>query len=216
VSAAATHGARVVGVILTGGGARRAKPAPHGRGVVADPHSRGRARLVDLARSLNAETTQHATGPGVESAPAKLAYAVRAGLAAAVATGIWHALDLTHGIWLAITAVIVIQPRRGDTWAKGVSRIVGTLIGATVGTACAAAMPATAGAVGVAVALTILLCWGSGRLREPMPLAALTTVLVFTFDAQDHALAVGLWRCVEIVGGVAIGVALTLVPFPGE
>ena len=66
------------------------------------------------------------------------------------------------------------------------------------------------------VAVTILLCWSSGRLHDPMPLAALTTVLVFTFDRQEQALAAGLWRCAEIIGGVGIGLVLTAIPFPGE
>ena len=51
-----------------------------------------------------------------------------------------------------------------------------------------------------------------GRLRDPMPLAALT-VLVFTFDRREQALAAGFWRCVEIIAGVAIGLALMAIPF---
>jgi len=49
-----------------------------------------------------------------------------------------------------------------------------------------------------------------------MPLAVVATVLVFTFDRQEHTLAAGLWRCVEIIAGVGIGLALTAIPFPGE
>ena len=151
-----------------------------------------------------------------ESRAARIAYTVRASAAAAIATALWQGLELTHGIWLAISAIVVLQPRRDETWAKGVNRIIGTFIGAAVATACAAVLPANALTVSSAVAVTILLCWSSGRLHDPMPLAALTTVLVFTFDRQEHALAAGLWRCVEIVGGVAIGLVLTAIPFPGE
>jgi uncharacterized membrane protein YccC len=152
----------------------------------------------------------------VDSSAARLAYTVRAALAAGVTTAIWQGLGLTHGIWLAISAIVVIQPRRYDAWAKGTSRIIGTVIGAAVATVCAAAMPADAVTVALAVAATILVCWASGRLQDPMPLAALTTVLVFTFDRQDHTLTAGLWRCGEIVAGVAIGLVLTALPFPGE
>jgi len=151
----------------------------------------------------------------VDSPAARLAYTIRAAAGAGITTALWQGLNLTHGIWLTISAVVVIQPRRVDTWAKGMNRVVGTLIGAAVATVCAAVMPANALTVGFAVALTILLCWGSGRLRDPMPLAALT-VLVFTFDRQEQALAAGFWRCVEIIAGVAIGLALMAIPFPGE
>ena len=151
-----------------------------------------------------------------ESRAERIAYTIRAASAAGIATALWQGLQLTHGIWLAISAIVVLQPRRGDTWRKGVSRVVGTLIGAAVATACAAVLPANAFTVAAAVAVTILLCWSSGRLHDPMPLAALTTVLVFTFDRQEHALAAGFWRCAEIIGGVGIGLVLTAIPFPGE
>jgi uncharacterized membrane protein YccC len=147
---------------------------------------------------------------------ARLAYTIRAAAAAGITTALWQHLNLTHGIWLTISAVVVIQPRRDESWAKGMNRVVGTLIGAAVATVCAAVMPANALTVGLAVALTILLSWGSGRLRDPMPLAAIATVLVFTIDRQEHALTAGLWRCGEIIAGVAMGLALTAIPFPGE
>ena len=150
------------------------------------------------------------------SRAARIAYTIRAAAAAGIATTLWQGLELTHGIWLAISAIVVLQPRRDQTWAKGVNRVVGTLIGAAVATACAAVLPANAFTVAGAVAVTILLCWSSGRLHDPMPLAALTTVLVFTFDRQEHALAAGFWRCAEIIGGVGIGLVLTAIPFPGE
>lgn len=157
-----------------------------------------------------------ASGASVDSWATALGYAVRAAAAAAITTALWQGLNLTYGLWLTISAVMVVQPRREDTWAKGMNRIVGTVIGAAVGTACAALLPGNALTLGLAVAITILLCWGSGRLRDPMPLAALTTVLVFTFDRQDQTLAAGFWRCVDILAGVLIGLALTAVPFPGE
>jgi len=152
----------------------------------------------------------------VDSTAARLAYTLRASAAAGITTAVWQRWNIAHGIWLTISAVVVIQPRRGETWAKGVNRVVGTVIGAAVATACATFLPANAITVALAVALTVLLCWGSGRLRDPMPLAALTTVLVFTFDRQEQALVAGLWRCVEIVAGVAIGMVLTAIPVAGE
>jgi len=56
---------------------------------------------------------------GAESRAARIAYTVRASVAAASATAVWQGLDLTHGIWLVISAIMVLQPRCGETWAKG-------------------------------------------------------------------------------------------------
>src|SRR5437870_404481 len=99
---------------------------------------------------------------------ARTAAPIGAAAAAGIATALWQGLELTHGIWLAISASVVLQPRTDQTWAKGVNRVVGTLIGAAVATACAAVLPANAFTVAGAVAVTILLCWSSGRLHDPM------------------------------------------------
>ncbi|HLY23462.1 MAG TPA: FUSC family protein, partial [bacterium] len=104
----------------------------------------------------------------VDSWAVRLAYTARVAVAAGVTTALWQAFAVTHGIWLTVSAIVVIQPRRGQAWAKGASRTIGTVIGAAVATVCAAVMPANALTVGLAVAVTILICWGSGRLQDPM------------------------------------------------
>ncbi|HEU4556276.1 MAG TPA: FUSC family protein [Longimicrobium sp.] len=61
-----------------------------------------------------------------------LRYALRAGVTTAAATALAHALGVERGYWVALTALIVLQPSAGATWVKGVQRIGGTVAGGIV------------------------------------------------------------------------------------
>ncbi len=100
--------------------------------------------------------------------------------------------------------------------AKSLNRVIGTVLGAITATFAATLLPLNFATVAVVVSATVAMAWRFERLREPLPLAAITAILVFTLDSQDSSLTVGLWRSVEIVGGVAIGLVLAAIPLPGE
>ena len=46
----------------------------------------------------------------MDSPAARLAYTIRAAAGAGITTALWQGLNLTHGIWLAISAIVVLQP----------------------------------------------------------------------------------------------------------
>jgi uncharacterized membrane protein YccC len=48
----------------------------------------------------------------------------------AIAVGLSRALRLPHHYWLPLTVMIVLQPDFGPTFTRGISRIIGTLVGA--------------------------------------------------------------------------------------
>jgi uncharacterized membrane protein YccC len=145
-----------------------------------------------------------------------LYYALRTGTAAGIATAISQTWHVDRGLWIAVSAVVVIQPDRHATMAKSLSRVIGTVVGAVTATLAATLLPFSFLTVAMVVCATVGLAWQFQRLREPLPLAAITAILVFTLDSQDNSLTVGLWRFVEIVGGVAIGAILAAIPLPGE
>ena len=145
-----------------------------------------------------------------------LYYALRTGVAAAIATGIWQSWEINHGWWIAIAAVVVIQPHRADTRLKSLNRVVGTLIGTVTATLAALFLPLNFATAGIVVAVTVLLGWRLPNLREPLPMAAITAVLVFTLDKESQSLEVGFLRSVEIVIGVLIALVLAAIPLPGE
>jgi uncharacterized membrane protein YccC len=152
----------------------------------------------------------------VEPARRGLYYALRTGVAAGIATAIWQYLHLDRGWWIAVAAVVVIQPERTATMAKSLNRVLGTVIGAISATLAAMFLPLNPATATLVVAFTVALAWRFPNLREPLPLAAVTAILVFTLDDQQQSLSIGLWRSVEIIAGVAIGLGLAAIPLPGE
>jgi uncharacterized membrane protein YccC len=57
-------------------------------------------------------------------------HAMRLAVTLAVAVGLSRTLSLPHHYWLPLTVMIVLKPDFSATFARGVSRIVGTLVGA--------------------------------------------------------------------------------------
>jgi uncharacterized membrane protein YccC len=143
-------------------------------------------------------------------------YALRTGMAAGIATGIWQYFRLDRGWWIAVAAVVVIQPDRTATMAKSLNRVLGTVIGAASATLATTFLPLNPATATLVVAFTVAVAWRFANLREPLPLAAVTAILVFTLDDQQKSLSIGLWRSVEIIAGVAIGLGLAAIPLPGE
>ncbi|MBX3359122.1 MAG: FUSC family protein [Phycisphaeraceae bacterium] len=141
-------------------------------------------------------------------------YAARVALAAGITVVIADLFDVQHAFWMTITAVIVLQPDLSGTRGKAVSRVIGTLVGAATGSLMAALLPYNPVTVAACVLFTILACWWIRRLREPMPLAAVTAVIVFYFSRHDHSLLVGALRCLEILAGVFIGLVVAMLPIP--
>jgi uncharacterized membrane protein YccC len=57
-------------------------------------------------------------------------HAVRLTVAVALATAIYRVATLPRGYWLPMTALLVLRPAFGETFAAAVARVAGTLLGA--------------------------------------------------------------------------------------
>jgi uncharacterized membrane protein YccC len=93
-------------------------PAPRAARVVP---LRRRPPVQDAVITLRANFTLQSTA---------LRHALRLSATLAIATAIYHILELPRGYWLPLTALLVLKPEFHDTFARGVSRIAGTLVGA--------------------------------------------------------------------------------------
>ena len=80
-------------------------------------------------------------------------HAVRLAVALTLAVGVADLIDLPHRYWLPLTVMIVLKPDFSSTFARGVSRIAGTLIGAGVVTIAIAEL--RPGEAGLTVLVTI-------------------------------------------------------------
>jgi hypothetical protein len=82
-------------------------------------------------------------------------YAIRSGVAAAVATSLSRGLDMPNGYWVPLTAALVLRPSLRETARRGFERIAGTLVGGSLAGIAAAALqpgPAALAAIITAVA----------------------------------------------------------------
>ncbi|XXF76079.1 FUSC family protein [Myxococcaceae bacterium GXIMD 01537] len=67
-----------------------------------------------------------------------LRHALRVGLTAAVAVWIATSLRPSHGYWITITVIAVMQPYTGPTFQRGLQRALGTVLGGILAAAIAA------------------------------------------------------------------------------
>src|SRR5215212_4200633 len=65
-------------------------------------------------------------------------HGIRMGVALAVATALYRALDLPRGYWVPLTVAFVLRADYGSTISRGLQRYVGTVLGAILATALTA------------------------------------------------------------------------------
>jgi uncharacterized membrane protein YccC len=106
------------------------------------------------------------------------------GLAAAAAILIERRLELPNGYWVAMTVILVLRRGGGETVARGILRIAGTLLGAGVATLVVALLKPSVAAL---VILIVLCAWGAYSLQwvnYGTFSAAVTSYIAFLFSLQ--------------------------------
>jgi uncharacterized membrane protein YccC len=132
------------------------------------PHPAAHARLEALLSQLRAAFRLAATPAAEPSAPTRRArpvpalppirdglttlwanlsldsaacrHGLRLAATLALAAAAAHAFDVPRGYWASITVLLVLKPEFGETYVRGVGRIVGTLAGAGLVVALVAAL----------------------------------------------------------------------------
>jgi uncharacterized membrane protein YccC len=84
-------------------------------------------------------------------------HAVRLTITIGLCTAIYRVLEIERGYWIALTALLVLRPEFQDTFARGLGRIAGTIIGAMIATVVVWAW--TPGPVGLMM-LVLVFVWG--------------------------------------------------------
>jgi len=114
-----------------------------------------RPRFVDPARIQEKVATLRAN---LALSSEACRHGIRLAAALAVAVALSHVFTLQHRYWLPLTVVIVLRPDFGSTFTRGVSRVVGTLIGAGLVTLALAEL--RPGEAGLTI-LAVILCFGA-------------------------------------------------------
>jgi uncharacterized membrane protein YccC len=160
-----------------------------------------REALTTLRANLSFESTAFRHG-------------VRLAATLASTTAIYHALALPRGYWISLTALIVLKPEFQDTFARGVGRVAGTVLGATLATVLAVTLhPGPA-----ALVLLVLACVWCGyavfRINYAVFSICITGYVVFLLVLGGlNQNAIVTYRILDTtLGGAAALVAYALWP----
>jgi uncharacterized membrane protein YccC len=117
-----------------------------------------RAAADILVQHASVETTAKLPGIGRQASRARLGivvsmlkdnltfhsltfrHALRLGITATAAVALYTLLDLPHGVWVPLTAMVILKPNFGGTYQQAKQRVVGTVAGSVLGAILAAGM----------------------------------------------------------------------------
>jgi len=140
-----------------------------------------------------------------------LVHAGRTAIAASLCWWLALRLGLHDGYWGAISAIIVLQSNVGATIKASRDRILGTIIGAVFGFSFSLFGQAPWNYV-AAVFLAVMVCGVIG-FRNSSRLAGVTVTIVMLVQS-DSTKAVALDRVIQVVLGIVVAVAVTILIFP--
>jgi uncharacterized membrane protein YccC len=149
----------------------------------------------------------------------QFAHAARVTAAALAAFAVNLEFNFQQGIWIAFTAILVVQSSVGASVRAAFERMTGTLSGAAYGALIGSVMPhdTTAG-----LALTVLVGLGPAAFAaslSPNFRIAPITVAILLFSNVSHSMTpveFAEHRVAEIALGCVIGLAVSLIVFPSR
>ncbi|HKJ95488.1 MAG TPA: FUSC family protein [Gammaproteobacteria bacterium] len=133
-------------------------------------------------------------------------HALRAAVTASAATAAYLLFGIPHGMWLALTVVIVLQPQLGPTLTRALQRTAGTVLGAVVAGVLVYLFRNSAGmeaAILVCLFLTLLFF----RQRYWLAIVFLTPLIILLLSLLVHHPWISI---VERIGNTLGGAALAL------
>ena len=149
----------------------------------------------------------------------ELRLAARTTIAALLAYAAAELLHMTQVYWAVLTAVIVMQASLGGSLKATFDRLAGTLGGAVWGVVVSLALPhAGAGGLAIALALAIGPLALAAALKPWLRIAPVTAIIVLmsTQSQQAGPFAYALDRVIEILLGVAVALAVSLLVLPNR
>jgi len=141
-----------------------------------------------------------------------LVQGIKTGLAAGLCYWLSVRFGLHEGYWSAISAIIVLQSNVGSTVTASRDRLIGTAIGAVLGF-LASPWRRHPVAFAITILVALVLC-GLLNLRNSARLAGVTITIVMLVDRNGSHWTIALDRVVEVVMGILIALAVSLVVLP--
>ncbi|MDY0227323.1 MAG: FUSC family protein [Desulfomicrobium apsheronum] len=150
-----------------------------------------------------------------DSHPAMIRHGLKTGIAAVLAYGVAHLLDLKFGYCATLSAVIVMQVYVADSVQMCLYRFSGTAVGAAIGLAAILLFPQTQPMTVLALFLSVAFCAYMTRYNARYRMAAITVcIVVLAGYDQDDRIVFGMLRVVEIGVGVAAAFVVSIALWP--
>lgn len=139
-------------------------------------------------------------------------HSLRVAVVSAVCTGVIVRAHLPHGFWLPMTALVVLQPDYGGTWARALQRSAGTVVGSVLSGILLVTLHRTA-AYEVAIAVLLFATFFLIRRRYGHAMAFLTPLIILLVgfngpnpweDVLNRILYTVLGAAVALLAGYAL------------
>jgi uncharacterized membrane protein YccC len=103
-------------------------------------------------------------------------------------TGLFHGGSASiGGLWSAVSAIVVLQATRRETWSSASLRILGTGIGSIISAAYLTVLRFSSIGMAASIFATVLLC-DTARIPDHARLAAITVVVIMVITSIDPTL----------------------------
>jgi uncharacterized membrane protein YccC len=149
---------------------------------------------------------------------ARLRFCLRMTVTALVAYALAQILTIPlHGLWVVLTAVVVVQMSVGGSLRATTDYIIGTFGGALYASAIGVLVPHTTPlTTGIALTIAIIPLAFAATLNPSFRVAPFTAVVVLLISTELHegALTSALYRLLEVALGGAVAVAVSLLVLP--
>jgi hypothetical protein len=131
-------------------------------------------------------------------------HAIRLAVAVAIASIVYHVFHFSRGYWIPMTALIVLRPEFYETFARGIARISGTLLGAGLASAIVHLLHPPGAAIAALLLVSVWGCYAMFRVNYAVFTVCLTAYVVFVLRLSGIAelTAAGARIAYTVEGGV--------------
>ncbi len=144
-----------------------------------------------------------------------LQQALMTAVAACISNATTALVHLPDGFWAAISAIVVMQTDLAATANSGRDRFIGTAIGGLIGWGCAVYWHDQLWILGLAIAVSVFVCW-LANLGTAGRLSAVTLTVIVLIPRGDVIWKVALFRFLEVSWGIAVALAVSWLVAAGE
>jgi Fusaric acid resistance protein-like len=193
-------------------------------GVLSEPPARPKApggKIDSAQRLATAPAFRYLPpiGDGLTTLKANLTldsaafrHAIRLAVAVAIASVVYHVFHYARGYWIPMTALIVLRPDFYETFARGVARIAGTLLGAGIATAIIHLFHPAAAVLSALLLAAVWGCYSLFRVNYALFTVCLTAYVVFVLRLSGIAEMTAAWaRIAYTVEGGVLAIVVYLV-----